>query len=135
MTQDSGKIGDNSSEEPTATISLEARMNCVDEDRSYRWSGRQCRAWIERVNGLYEEVRQMPAPAVEEARKVLFDADGRSGARERMLLALVDHPDPRATQLLEHRALSFDVARLSFVHALALRRNRRRIGRSRRRAA
>ena len=109
-------------------------MECVDVSR-VRKVGDNYRAWMERIQAVYEEVRQQPAPSIEQARGVLFDAGARTSERERMLLALIDHRDRRADALLEHRALSFDVARLDFVHQIARRRHRRRVRGRRRQAA
>ncbi len=88
---------------------------------------RDCtRLWLERINALYIRVKESPLPGYSTIREVLFDANARTSTKERMLLALIDHPDPRATSLLQHQALFFDHPRLRFVHRLAIRRRLRR---------
>lgn len=84
------------------------------------------RQWLERINSLYIRVKESPLPDYNTIRDVLFDANARTSTKERMLLALIDHPDPDATALLQHQALSFDHRRLRFVHRLAIRRRLRR---------
>lgn len=81
-------------------------------------------ARLQRIEILYTEVKETPLPPLQELRFVLFDAGASTAEKERALLALIDHPDPEALLLLEHRALSFHHARLSFTHEIARRRRR-----------
>lgn len=102
---------------------------------SPRLSGQSTREWLERINALYEKVKEAPLPCIDEAKRTLFDAGESTARRERILLALINHPDQGATDLLEHPALILHHPRLAFTRHLARRRRQRRLAGGQRRAA
>ena len=82
---------------------------------------------LARIEEVYVQIRRQAPICLGAARAILFDAQARTPQRERALLALVDHPDARATELLEHPLLSFDIPRLDLAHRVALKRRHRRV--------
>lgn len=95
--------------------------------QSHRYSGQCARVWLQRIDRIYREIRRQPPPSISRARKILWNRDARTSHRERLLIALVDHPDrDAAASLLCDPTLPMDTARLRFARAIARRRQHSR---------
>ncbi len=105
-------------------------MNTTSIDRRrrpHRWPEHHAQILVQRIDRLQRKSRQQASPTITHARQILFDPQARTSTRERLLIALIDHPDvDAAADLLSTRRLPSDNPRLRFVLSIARRRQRRR---------
>lgn len=93
----------------------------------HRWPHRHSQVWLERIDRIYRDCLGEPTPSLEEAHRIVFNTDIRTSRRERVLIALLAHPDRCAAgAILEDQCLPADSDRLRFVLHILRKRHRRR---------